>query len=600
MERAGSLRRGYVGAHHLLVLCFACGCTGSVGDAGNGGSTGSPPPSSNGGKGGAPNVPGAGAPSAGGATAIPPGGGGTSAGAGAPGAGAPSGGSSPTACTNTVPPTGLVLLPDYQFSNAIRGLLGEAAVSPQAPDSSDKTFTQKGLVVNAPLVDTRVNWAGVAAADVGARLAVATGCAENGTDACAETFIRSFAAKAWRRPVVAAEVTDLLAVYTVGKSTSFRRGVELAVHAILSAPSFGYRTEFGVPSAAGQVTLTPHEVASELSFFLADQGPDPELMAAADAGTLSDPAEIRRQVERLVKTTAVQTSLTQTLMAAWNLANLFGATKPNFPEYTPLLQSSMFRETELFLNDVFWTTSSPVAVALTSPKTFVNASLAAFYGITYPGPSGSTEFFPVELPATQRSGLLTQPSFLAGRARTDNTSVVARGLFVRGALLCLPKIQSPPAELSNKIEEQLAADLSERERSQLRTSDPNCAGCHVRFDAFGLLFENYDPIGKYRTELEGQAIDSAVDVSALGSSIQGVIPNAVEFAKRAAASPEFKGCLTQQLISYASGDERFNQDSCEVRQAIQKLPAAEPTLGQIVAEVAASPALMVRSTEVSP
>ena len=78
------------------------------------------------------------------------------------------------------------------------------------------------------------------------------------------------------------------------------------------------------------------------------------------------------------------------------------------------------------------------------------------------------------------------------------------------------------------------------------------------------------------------------------------LASAVEFAKAAAAAPEFEGCLVQQMLAYGTGDERFSQASCEVREALQRLPSSEPTLGQIVAEVAASPALLTRSTEVTP
>ena len=585
------------------MLCLALGCTGTIdGQSGPApaeplggssfGGTSNPAPGAAGtslGAGGLPGSPGGGA-AAGGTSA-----GGTPGNAGAPtNAGAP-----PTTCTETVAPAGLVLLPDFQFATAVRSLLGDAAVSDQAPDASEKSFTQKGLVVTTSLVDTRLNWAGIAAASVGARLLEITGCTENGDDACAETFLKSFAPKAFRRPVAADELADLLSVYAVGKATSFRRGIELSVQAILGSPSFGYRTEFGVAAAPGRVTLTPHELASELSFFLTDGGPDAELLAAADANTLSTPAEIRQQVTRLLQTPRAQTSLTETLMSAWGIANLFGAQKPNFPEYTPLLQSSMYRETELFLHDVFWTTQSPVSLALTSSKTFVNEPLAKFYGVPYPGASGSTEFLPVTLPATERAGLLTQPSLLAGRARTDNTSVVARGLFVRGALLCLSKIASPPAALAERIQQQLAADLTERERSAQRTSDTNCRGCHAQFDAFGLLLENYDPIGRYRTQLNGQTIDATVDLNGIGS-FTTPFASAVEFAKAAAAAPEFEGCLVQQMLAYGTGDERFSQASCEVREALQRLPSSEPTLGQIVAEVAASPALLTRSTEVTP
>jgi hypothetical protein len=431
-----------------------------------------------------------------------------------------------------------------------------------------------------------------------ARFTAVTGCPTTGDAACARDFLARFAEQAFRRPVSAEEVTDLMAVFELGAQSDFETGVRLAVEAVLSAPSFTYRSEIGEAGANGVARLTAYELASELSFMLTDAPPDAELYAAAQSGALLASDEVTRQVERMLALPAVQDSLTKTLMAAWQIGNLFGTVKDPglFPEYTPALQSSMYRETEAFVQAVLWTRDAPVSELLTSRESFVDAALAALYDVPFSGAAGS-ELSPATLPS-QRAGILTQASLLTLLSRTDNTSVVARGLFVRGALLCLPKIPGPPESLAGEIMALLEADMTERERADVRATTQPCGGCHAQFDPFGLLLESYDPLGRHRTQIDGQAIDSNTSLDGLGS-FMGQYADAVSFAQAAATSPEFSGCLTRHLIAYGTGDDGLAPAHCQVSDAIAQLPAS-PTMRDLVRAATASQALTYRSVEETP
>src|ERR1044071_7867796 len=101
----------------------------------------------------------------------------------------------------------------------------------------------------------------------------------------------------------------------------------------------------------------------------------------------------------------------------------------------------------------------------------------------------------VELPAS-RSGILTQASVLSVLSRTEKTSVVARGLFVRGAIMCLTKVPGPPPDVQAQVDAQLAAAPPQVELPQSRAMTQPCAGCHSQFDRFGLLLESFDAIGR--------------------------------------------------------------------------------------------------------
>jgi hypothetical protein len=493
-------------------------------------------------------------------------------------------------------PARLILLSDYQHLNTLKALLGAGAVS--EADASENTqqtkpFTQKGVVVNASLVHQRLSWAVTASDSFAARFAELTGCVATKTDdACAARFLGTFAARAFRRPVASDEVSDLMAVYNVGKTTSFTNGVKRALEAMLGSPSFMYRRELGAANDKGGLSLTSHELASELSFLLSDAPPDAELSKAAESGGLDKDEEVARQVERLIAKREVQDALSSTLISSWGLSNLFGTAKDPklFPEYTPALQAAMYRETELFVRDVLWDRKAPLPELLTAKKGFVNKPLAAIYGVPYTGKTD--EFVEVALPA-QRAGLLTQASVMATLARTDTTSVVARGLFVRGALLCLSKLPGPPESLSTEIQDLLKADMTERQRAEVRGMNGKCSGCHVGIDPFGLLLEQYDPLGKFRTTLKNMTIDPSSDVSA--GSFSGEYKDPIAFAQAAAESPEFNACMSRQLLAYATQDEDLKASDCQVSALADTM---EPmTMPELIKAVAASPALRLRKKE---
>ena len=518
-------------------------------------------------------------------------------GSGAAGTGHPTVPSNPTACMPKLPQR-VVLLNDLQHANAVTSTLGETARDPELQISDDtKPFAQKGLVVSTSLVHERMDQGEFAAGTLDTRFTEVTGCPTSGDAACARGFLERFAEKAFRRPVDSAEIDDLMKVFEVGMKSDFQTGVKLAVQALLGAPSFTYRTEIGQVDASGMAArLTAYELANELAFMLTDAPPDAELYASAKSGALSSAGELEKQVERMLGLPAVQESLKKTLMAAWQIGNIFGTVKDPgmFPQYNAALQSSMYRETDAFLQAVLWTRDAPVSELLTSRETFVDTALAAIYGVQAPRGGAAGQLMPVTLPA-ERSGLLTQASVLSLLSRTDNTSVVARGLFVRGALLCLPKIPGPPETLAGEIMALLEADMTERERADVRGTTQPCSGCHKQFDQFGLLLEKYDPLGRHRTELDGEPIDTNVSLQGLGS-FMGNFPDAVTFAKAAAAAPEFTSCLTRNLIAYGTGDDALTTADCQVSGPVSQLPQS-PTMKDLVRAATASPALTYRTLE---
>jgi hypothetical protein len=299
----------------------------------------------------------------------------------------------------------------------------------------------------------------------------------------------------------------------------------------------------------------------------------------------------------LLADAATRTNITSTLMAAWSFGNLAGVAKDEmlFPTFGAL-RPRMYQESKLFLEDVLWTRNADVSEVLTSPTTFVDGMLAEHYGVEFPG-SDPNEFVEVTLPAEERAGLLTHASVMSARSRTDVTSVVSRGIFVRGDLLCLPKLALPDG--NPELQEEITAQnddrtLTEKEKAEVRAMNPTCGACHSQFDALGLPLEYYDPIGRY----VAQADDTTVDLSQIGMLEPGTptASNGVELAQALAAAPQFKSCMTRHMMSYGLGSDELLATSCEVQAAADGLPTPT-TMSDILRAVTSSPAFLTRTAE---
>ena len=111
--------------------------------------------------------------------------------------------------------------------------------------------------------------------------------------ACARRIAEELARRAYRRPVAAAELDELMPFFAAGRKESgnFDGGVEQLVAAVLASPNFLYRAILPAAEAGpgGVHRLSDIELASRLSFFIWSDGPDDELLAAATSGKLSDP-----------------------------------------------------------------------------------------------------------------------------------------------------------------------------------------------------------------------------------------------------------------------------------------------------------------------
>jgi hypothetical protein len=459
---------------------------------------------------------------------------------------------------------------------------------------------------------------------VTANAATLTACGAMPSDTtCVKDYLLDFAEKAFRHPLGDEERSALTGRFFSEMTAAAATPAEalgFGVYAVLSSPSFIYRTEFGSDVAA-EGPLSPYELATAISLFLTDRPPDAELLAAAASNEFGSEDEIRAQATRLLATPAARENLELALIKYFALTK--APTAILNPEVTPGLsvtrgmQASIFHEGELFMKNLLW--SEPLGALLTSRMTWTSAEIATeIYGVAAPTVVGADGFGLVELSA-DRSGLLTLSTFLLAGARSTGTSPVTRGLAVNGSIVCevnptFPEVVNPETgkrerdpEVTAAIEE--LANESELVKADYRANTPQCAGCHLAFDAFGMVLEPYDAVGRLRTvDLEGRPIDSTWTTTTLPESVGGaMVTNAAETAQALVASGALDRCLTMNFINFAltevSRGGANNTDlgrapqtgSCAVKSVVDRFATTDRSFASLMGEIAASEAFRVRS-----
>jgi hypothetical protein len=482
-------------------------------------------------------------------------------------------------------------LTDEQYAAAISDLLpGIKAPDISTPGRNGTEFIDYAelLPVNSALLTDLRNSVDEVTRKAVADLPALLGCQVS--PSCVTGFIERFASRAFRRPLATDEKAELAALYASAGAESPAEGVRTVMTAILGSASFLYRTELG-KGGSGTVELTPHELASSLSFFLLNSIPDAELWSAASDGSIATGEGLKKQVLRLMALPRVQQNLAR---VALKWVGLGGGINPDladkYKELTPELKASLEEETRLFFSSIL-TKDGTLGDVLTSSKGFVDQRLAMHYGLpgSAAGPSGYAE---VSYPAVQRAGILTQGAILA-RYSLGNP-VVFRGKYVRQELLC-GQIPTPPNIPAVEEETTAAAGLPEREQVKRRLAHPICGACHQMMDPIGLAFSNYDGLARYRSSDDaGKPIDSTADISNT-DDVNGPVSGAVDLAHKLAKSPAVRACIEEKMYSYALGRMTAAIDSCELKRIDAYLTGGGGKLSELFTGIIFSSAFRYRT-----
>ena len=425
-------------------------------------------------------------------------------------------------------------------------------------------------------------------------------------------ILSRFAGKAYRRPATAAEVDRLVKLADAARKRgdTWEASLQLSMQAVLVSPKFLFRVEADDrPTEARPYPIDDFQLASRLSYFLWSSMPDDELFALAGKKQIG--TNLDAQVRRMLKDPKAA-ALVDNFAMQWLQIRRLETHAPDpklFPTFNGTLRNAMIQETKLFFGEII-REDRPILDLIDADYTYINAPLSAHYGIRdtagnywgqkepmRPGgkPLQGNEFVRVPLLGSMRGGLLTQASILTVTSNPTRTSPVKRGKWVLEQLLGTPP-PPPPPDVPELDEKKLLTG-SLRQQMEQHRKNPACASCHAKMDPLGFAFENYDAIGKYRSQDGKFPIDAS-----------GTLPGGKSFSGAAELKAILKGkkdlvarCLAEKMLTYALGRGLEHYDAPAVDAIVASLAKNDYRFSALATEISKSlPFRMRRGKELTP
>ena len=267
-----------------------------------------------------------------------------------------------------------------------------------------------------------------------------------------------------------------------------------------------------------------------------------------------------------------------------------------FPKYDDNLRQAFQRETELFVQSILRENRSVVDL-LTAEYTYVNERLARHYDI--PNVRGNW-FRKVALGPDHvaRAGILGHGSVLTVTSLATRTSPVNRGKWILDNILGTPP-PPPPDDVPALEEENTEGKvLTLREAMSVHRKNPVCATCHAKMDPLGLALENFDAVGRWRTESPSNEVIDPSGALPGGGTFTGP----TDFREVLLAKPEqFAETVAEKLLMYATGRGLEYYDRPAIRTIAREAAADGYRLSSIILGVIKStPFQMRRSIEPQP
>ena len=383
---------------------------------------------------------------------------------------------------------------------------------------------------------------------------VSPACTPSTTETtCSSRIIAAFAQRAWRRPLSANEVQDLLELATdaivLGETAD--GSIKQVVKTILASPPFLYRIELDPdPTSLAAHELDSYELATRLSYLLFSSMPDSTLFALAASGQIRSPTILQQQVERMLadpKGPRFSDSFAGQWLGVRELQS--HQVEPlAFPTFDETLRAAFVQEELLYFKE-FLTGPLSMQAFLTTPENFVNARLARHYG--FPAVAETAGFQKVMNGDPNRIGFVGLGGVLTLTSYSYRTAPSHRGHWLLQTLLCQTLPDPPPGVPTLEPSTVTDPNADIRTRLAAHSRQAACAVCHVIVDPVGLGLENFDGIGAYRTKYaeNGTPIDAS-----------GMLPTGETFSSVAQLAAilssgthlqELTDCASKKLMTYA-------------------------------------------------
>lgn len=401
-------------------------------------------------------------------------------------------------------------------------------------------------------------------------------------------LIERMATRLFRRPASASEKTKWTALADAAKKedASPLETLEIVLEGMLMSPSFLFRTE---PQPVGTTSnsialIDEYSLASRLSYFLWSSPPDDRLLQLAAKGELRK--NLAAEVKRMIGDWHAY-AMAENFAGQWLQLRDMEIVTPSekrFPEFKGGVAFSMKKETQMFFDHILRENRSVIEF-LNADYTFLNSTLARYYGLNGPKGGDKTKFEKVSLKGTPRGGVMTQGSILTLTSNPTRTSPVKRGKFLLENILGTPPPPAPggvPPLDDRKLDME---KLTLRQQFEAHRANASCAGCHAFLDPMGLAFENYDAVGRWRDTEKGNPVDAA------GVLVRGQKFNNFTELREIMVnelSGDFERNLAENLLTYAIGRGVEYLDKPAVREIVARSKASQHRFQDMILAVCES------------
>ena len=402
-------------------------------------------------------------------------------------------------------------------------------------------------------------------------------------DACATQFVRRYGEQLFRRPMTSAEVSARVAIARrAGENGDFYSGLNMALVSLLVAPEFLFRIEVAEPDPLnpGKLRLDGYTRAQRLSFLMWDAAPDAELNAAAKSGSLYTEAGLKQQAARMAESPRMRDGARAFFTDMLQLDAFESLSKDPaiYPKFSQAVADSAREQTLRTVLQQLVDDRGDYRDIFTRNDTVVDRVLASVYKVPFGFKDGWTRYtFPQE---SERSGILTQATFLSLFSHPGRSSPTKRGVKLYEIFMCSPT-PDPPADVDfAKVRDSNKGTV--RGRLTDHMTNPGCAQCHRVSDPAGLALEHFDSIGQLRTIENGQTID-------VSSEINGVkLVGAQGLGRMMHDNPRVPACLVRNVYYYGVGRGVDERDASYLAAQTRAFVASGYQFPSLLAQIATS------------
>jgi hypothetical protein len=151
------------------------------------------------------------------------------------------------------------------------------------------------------------------------------------------------------------------------------------------------------------------------------------------------------------------------------------------------------------------------------------------------------------MPSDRFAGAVSHPYLMSGLAYHTTSSPIHRGVFIAKRLL--GRNLRPPVDAIIPLSEEASPGMTTRERVALQTQGAMCQSCHRVINPLGFTLENFDAIGRFRSQEFDREVDAQGEyVASDGQAVAFRGPR--ELAEFLAGSEEARLSMVRQMFHH--------------------------------------------------